>query len=328
MRDGLLAAVGLAALCYAAFLVRCFPLPPHVLLPMTAGREEGGRYRIAQELKRYADSELEIELKKTAGSEEALNDLDSRQIDAALVQGGLDTSGHPNLCQVAVLHVEPLHLLVKREIRSEDGCSLAGLHKKKVNLGERGSGTYALAKEVMAFSRRRANFEFTETNLSYDDLKRETDRSKLPDAVFAVSSLPAPIVLHLVEKHHYRLMSLPIHEAFALGSFDDDDTQPEPSGKAASRIDRRFVCAATIPAYVYDMEPGDSSERIQTLGTRLLLVARKDMAPSTVRRLLEVVYNSPFSRFREPPLDARLLESPPELPWHPERRSMSVTTLR
>jgi hypothetical protein len=55
---------------------------------------------------------------------------------------------------------------------------------------------------------------------------------------------------------------------------------------------------------------------IHTLGTRLLLVARKEMAPATIGRLLEGIFNSSFSHALEPPLDVRLLESPPELPWH------------
>ena len=61
-------------------------------------------------------------------------------------------SFHPNLRQVAVLHLEPLHLLVKEDIQRAVTHSLAGLRSKVVNLGERGSGTYLLAKEVMAFS--------------------------------------------------------------------------------------------------------------------------------------------------------------------------------
>jgi hypothetical protein len=40
------------------------------------------------------------------------------------------------------------------------------------------------------------------------------------------------------------------------------------------------------------------------------------MASTTIRRLLEVLFNSPFSQGLQPPLDGRLLESPPELPWH------------
>jgi hypothetical protein len=38
--------------------------------------------------------------------------VESGFVDAAFVQGGLDMIDHPGIRQVAVLHVEPLHLLV------------------------------------------------------------------------------------------------------------------------------------------------------------------------------------------------------------------------
>src|SRR5262249_6813290 len=63
-------------------------------------------------------------------------------------------------------------------------------------------------------------------------------------------------------------------------------------------------------------EPGVPPEPIHTLGTRLLVVARRDLSARTVRRLLDVVFNSPFAQVIQPPLDARLLELQPELPWH------------
>ena len=85
---------------------------------------------------------------------------------------------------------------------------------------------------------------------------------------------------------------------------------------AGSRIDRRRVYDAVIPAFAYEIEPGVPPGSIHTLGTRLLLVARKDIPATSIRRLLEVVFNSPFSQVIQPPLDARALESPPELPWH------------
>ena len=82
------------------------------------------------------------------------------------------------------------------------------------------------------------------------------------------------------------------------------------------RIDRRHVCDVTIPALVYEVEPGVPPEPIHTIGTRLLLVARRDLSAGAVRRLLDIVFNSPFAQAIRPPLDARLLELPPELPWH------------
>ena len=316
LRDGLLAILGVLALCLAAFFALYDRWERPVRLRMTAGQEGGTRHRIAQALQREAARRaLAIELQAMAGSEEALQAVESGRVDAALVQGGLDMVYHPDLRQVAVLHVEPLHLLVKEEIHRTVARNLAGLRGKVVNLGERGSGTYSLATEVMAFSGLRAGIDYTERTHSYADLERETEGSRLPDAVFSVSTLPSPIVRHLVTKHHYRLMSLPFREAFVLGALDQDHALPHPR-ETATRIDRRYVYDATIPAFAYEIEPGVPPEAIHTLGTRLLLVARKDMAATTIRRLLEVVFNSPFSQVLQPPLDAKLLESPPELPWH------------
>ena len=259
---------------------------------------------------------LAIELQELPGSEGALQAVESGRLDAAFVQGGLEMVDNPGLRQVAALHVEPLHLLIKEEIHRAVARNLAELRGKVVNLGERGSGTYVLAREVMAFSGLRAGIDYTDTTHSYADLERETDASRLPDAVFTVSTLPSPIARHLVVNHHYRLASLPFSEAFALGALDQDYDVPHRPAAAATRIERRHVYDAMIPAFAYQIEPGVPPEAIHTLGTRLLLVARKDLAATTVRRLLEVVFHSPFSQVLQPPLDARQLESPPELPWH------------
>ena len=196
---------------------------------MTAGQEGGTRHRIAQALRREAaHRRIAIELQAMAGSEAALQAVDSGWVDAALIQGGLDMIDHPGLRQVAVLHVEPLHLLVKEEIYRAVARNLAGLRGKVVNLGERGSGTYLLATEVMAFSGLRSEIDYTESTHSYADLERETDGSRLPDAVFSVSTLPSPIARHLVSTHHYRLMSLPFREAFVLGALDHYHDAPPP----------------------------------------------------------------------------------------------------
>jgi hypothetical protein len=55
---------------------------------------------------------------------------------------------------------------------------------------------------------------------------------------------------------------------------------------------------------------------VPTLGTRLLLVAHKDVDIEAVRKLMEATYESGFAKVAHPPLDTRLLEPPPEYPWH------------
>jgi TRAP-type uncharacterized transport system substrate-binding protein len=319
VRDGLLAILGLAALGLAAFFALHEPRERPVRMRMTAGQEGGTRHRIAQALRREAARRaITIELEAMAGSGEALEAVESGRVDAALVQGGLDLAGHPGLRQVAVLDVEPLHLLVKEELQRAVARNLAGLRGKVVNVGERGSGTYLLAREVMAFSGLRVGIDYIETTRGYADLGREAEGSRLPDAVFTVSTLPSPLARHLVTRHRYRLVSLPFCAAFALGALDQDHAPPDRPGRTqtATRINRRHVYDAMIPAFAYEIEPGVPPEAIHTLGTQLLLVARHDMAATTIRRLLEVTFNSPFAQVLQPPLDARQLESPPELPWH------------
>jgi TRAP-type uncharacterized transport system substrate-binding protein len=316
-RDGLLAILGVAGCAVAAFFAFHEPRERPVRLRMTAGQEGGTRHRIAQALRREAAHRaIAIEVQAMAGSDEALQAVESGRLDAAFVQGGLDMAGHPGLRQVAGLHVEPLHLLVRDEIHRAVARNLAGLRGKVVSLGEHGSGTYLLAAEVMAFSGLRAEIDYTESTHSYADFERETEASRLPDAVFTVSTLPSPVARRLVSRHHYRLVSLPFCEAFALGALEQEDVAPALVGHTATRIDRRHVRDATIPAFAYQIEPGVPPEPIHTLGTQLLLVARKDLASTTIRRMLEVIFNSAFSQVIQPPLESRQLELPPELPWH------------
>jgi TRAP-type uncharacterized transport system substrate-binding protein len=317
IRDGSLAILGLTALCLAAFFALNAPRDRPVHLRMTAGQEGGTRHRIGLALQREAANRaLGIELQATAGSQDALRAVESGQVDAALIQGGLDMADHTSLRQVAALHLEPLHLLVKQGINRAVAGNLAGLRGKVVNLGDRGSGTYLLAREVMAFSGLRPDVDYTESTAGYADLERETESSRLPDAVFSVSTLPSPIARHLVTRFHYRLISLPFCEAFTLGALEQDPTTTHRSDQTETRINRRHVYDAAIPAFAYEIEPGVPPETIHTLGTRLLLIARRDLSSTAIRRLLEVIFSSPFSQVLQPPLDVKLLDSPPELPWH------------
>ena len=321
-RDGAFALLGLAALALAAFFWLHEPKDRTVRLRMTAGRSAGERHRIVEALRREAARRsIFVEVVETAGTDAALRDVESGRLDAALAQGGLDVADRPNLRQVASLHVEPLHLLVKEEIHAAVTERLSALRGKVVGLGERGSGTNRLATEVMAFAGLRPRSsgspgDFVASMAGYDALGAEADRDRLPDAVFTVSTLPSPVARHLVKSQGFRLVPLPFFEAFTLGAIDEGPEAGAPGDPTATRVDRRNVYAAEIPSFAYRVEPGVPPRTIPTLGTRLLLVARKGVPPETIQRLLEVVYNSPFAQAVQPTIDAKLLDLPPELPWH------------
>jgi TRAP-type uncharacterized transport system substrate-binding protein len=324
IREWLIAGMGISAFGLAAILWGYRPSPGLVRLSMTAGDEPGMRHRVALRLVSEARRRgIQIGLSPTVGSKAALDRVDSGQVEIALVQGGFDPDAWRDVRQVTALNIEPLHLLVKQEILAEVGRDLAALRGKVVNLGNKNSGTYDLAREVLEFSGldlRKGDYEARD--LGYGDLKQVEDRARLPDAVFTVSTLRSPVALHLVTAHNYRLVPLPFGEAFSLSASDEGrDDLPRPArdqsaGDRVTRVDRRHVIDATIPAFCYGVDPGVPPETIHTLGTRLLVVAHKGVAPKTIGRLLEVIYGTRFALISLPPLDAKMLDLQPEWEWH------------
>jgi hypothetical protein len=109
---------------------------------------------------------------------------------------------------------------------------------------------------------------------------------------------------------------LPFHEAFALSALDQDVVPGLKPSDSSPRIDRRHVYWAMIPAFAYEVEPSVPPRTIETIGTRLLMVTRKGVPRRTIERLLDVVFASSFAQAVQPPVEPKLLELPPELPWH------------
>ena len=198
---------------------------------------------------------------------------------------------------MAALHAEPLHLLVKPAIGPEVTRWLLKLEGRRVNLGERGSGTYCLASAVLAFAGLEPG-RYVAEHRSYAELMAEEDPAALPDAVFTVSTLPSRLARHLVAAHGYRLVELPFAEAFALSTLDE--SRAIAPGDPAEEVRREHVYETVIPAFTYGVEPGVPPAPTHTLGTRLLLVARTSVPAEVVERLIDVLFASQFSQGRLP----------------------------
>src|SRR5262245_25097482 len=251
---------GLAALGVALYLYFHTPAPKSYSLRATAGSELGMRHQLALRLqKEAADRSIDYKVIPSAGSEEALDWVNTRKVDMALVQGALSPAGRPNVRQVATLHVEPLHLLVKKELQAEASASLTALRGKTVELGELGSGTYSLATAVLAFIGLQPRNQdpvggYIPSVAGRERLQAESDVAKLPDAIFLIASLPSSTSMHLVHKHGYRLVPLPFAEAFALGSLaESGDVQS--SAAAPGNIIKGRIQSVTIPAFTYSVDP-------------------------------------------------------------------------
>jgi TRAP-type uncharacterized transport system substrate-binding protein len=311
--------VGVVALGLAAYFYFHTPGVKAVRLTITAGNRLGTRDELADVLRAaVAPRHVTLELRETVGSEESLDWVEARKVDVALVQGGLSTEGRPDVREVAALQVEPLHLAVKKELADEVSAHLTALDGKTVNMGEAGTGIHTLAVQVLDFAglKPRAGGSgkgYVPMPMSRQEMFAEEDPARLPDAVFIVSSLPSRAVKHLVTRHGYRLVPLRFGDAFALEALTDEERHAHGASEA---IDKGRTFAATIPPFTYSVEPPVPAEPLPSLGSRLLLVAHKDVDPHAVEALIEAVFSSEFSHIIRPPLDPSLMNAPPEFPWH------------
>jgi TRAP-type uncharacterized transport system substrate-binding protein len=304
-------------------LAVCFyfhtPGPKNIRLKITAGNLLGTRAELAEVLRDVAAARgVMLDLRETVGSEQALDWVETRQVDLALVQGGLSVHDRGNVREAAGLQIEPLHLLVKKELFDAVTAHLTALDGKTVNDGEVGSGTHTLAVQVLEFAGLRARADgstrgYIPLRMGRQQLLGEENAARLPDAVFIVSPLPGRAVQELVTRHGYRLVPLPFGEAFALGSLADQERRARAEDGG---LDKGRTFATTIPAFTYGIEPPVPPQPLASLGSRLLLVAHKDVAPQAIHELIGAIYSSQFAEVVRPPIDSRQMDMPPEFPWH------------
>lgn len=255
----------------------------------------------------------------------ALAEVNEGRLDAALVPGALPFSSKTHLRQVAVLQLEPLHLLVRAELATAPGGGLDCLRGRRIDFGPPGRTELRLARAVLAFAGIPPQSEavpdgYLASELNPADLVGRLDRGEpLPDAVFLLETMPSEIARRLVIERGFRLLALPFAEAFALRALPDE-LEARVHGdvdEPHAALHRGFVYDAVIPPYTYSVDPPVPAEPLHTLATRLLLVAHERVAPASVERLLDIAYSATFGGVMHPPLDPRLLVLPPELPLHP-----------
>lgn len=290
-----------------------------VRLTITAGDALGRRHELALNLADVAPNHgLVLSVVPTEESSEALEKIADGELDVALVQGGIEP--RHGVRQVAALYVEPLHLLVKTELEADD---LGDLRGRTLNLSTQGSGTRLLASLALEFAGLSAGRDYQDLALSYGELEElargsvpdviprqkmsssssfaypdyEPSPAEMPDAIFAVSSMPFPLAEELIQSGRYRLMELPLAPALSIRDF--------------------MIHEASIPAMAYRVVPPEPRQPISTLGTQLLLVAGEDVDPEAVGSLLDAVFAGEFARASDlAQLDEGAVARAPEYPLH------------
>jgi hypothetical protein len=238
-------------------------------------------------------------------------------IDLALVPEGVARPDQfPNVRQVAVLGIAPLHVMVRPELYESAVRSLAALRGKRINCGEPSSAMRVLARDVLRFAGLRPPTEsdsgdYRDEAVATQDLLKRLDEiaalapaeraralAALPDAALFLSTPPSLLARRLVAVAGYRMVSLPFVEAYTLDRLNLHDPQ---RADDVESVDRSWVVATSVPPQLYGSDPPVPPEPCRTVGTRLILAAYAPSDSEAVVRLLEVIYESPLTGLIQPP---------------------------
>ena len=239
------------------------PAPPRTLT-LATGQADGAYYLFAQ---RYRDllaqNGIELEIRNTAGSIENLELLQNNSVDLAFVQGGTGVAADSGtLTSLGSLYYEPLWVFYRSE---QTLTQLSELEDMRITIGEHGSGTHAIASQLLADNSIDAGAGNIQAiggaNAAQALLQGQTD------AIFLVAAPEAPLVQQLLQRQDIRLMS------FARAT-------------AYTRI-HPFLSAVTLPEGVIDLQANIPADDTILLAATANLVAHEDFHPALVSLLLQ-----------------------------------------
>ncbi len=242
------------------------PLPPRTF-SMSTGREGGAYHQFALEYRRLlARQGFTLVIEPGPGSVETVRRLRRGEVTVGFVQGGTAAdSDAEQLVSLASVFYEPLWIFHRRALRV---TSLGELRGRRVAAGEEGSGTRALALQLLAASR------VTPQNtdvlaLTNDDAEARLRDGRIDAALFVISPR-APIVDRLLRHPAVELMSERRHRAYTSHY--------------------GYLTGVTLGEGMVDLARDVPGEDKALLATTAALVARNDIHPDLVRVLLGVAH--------------------------------------
>jgi TRAP transporter TAXI family solute receptor len=248
-----------AVVVVAAFVIAAFTvvrtMPPRTIV-MATGAEGGAYHEIG---KRYqellARDGVRLQVRPTRGAVENLALLRDPKsgVSVALLQGGTTTEKEaPEVESLGTVFYEPVWLFVRKEFA---GKGLDGLRGRKISIGPEGSGTRALALELL---KRRGIDGQTMEFLGY--LAQEAGDKLLAgeiDAAVLLLSWDSPVVHRLLTDERVEAASFPHTDAY-VAHF-------------------RFLSKVTVPAGVADLAKSRPPDDVTLLAAKASLVVRKDL---------------------------------------------------
>ena len=252
------AAIGCAA------IVMFSNMPPHRIV-MATGPEEGTYYEVGQRYRAaLARENVDVQLVPTQGSIENLAMLHDPHsgVSVALIQGGtVGSEQKSGLESLGTLFYEPFWWFHRREI---EGVGVPSLLGRKISIGPEGSGTRALALELIKAAG-------IEQRVQMLPLGPRESADKLfageIDVAFMMTSWESPVVRQLLADERIALSGFPRADAYvALYPFINKVVMPRGAGNLAK-----------------DQPPND----VALIATKASLVVRADLHPALQYLLLE-----------------------------------------
>ena len=275
-----LAAAGVVLLLLAFVWLVWRSLPPREFTIAT-GREGGGYYQAAQAYQEFAAARgYTIHIRPTAGSVETLRLLESGEVDLGFVQGGVATGADPLvLSSVGSMYFEPLWIVYRKASFDEPIAYLDQLEGKRINLGEEGSGTKALAELML--EQTGVATDTTGISILPPDEAVAALAAGTVDAAFFVASPQAQVVREMLANPDLAVADVAL------------------AGAYAARL--HFLSELVAPAGVVDLRARRPAQDVHLLATAANLVMRNDFHPDLLRLVVmaAVATHSPGGIFEQ-----------------------------
>jgi TRAP transporter TAXI family solute receptor len=261
----LIASFAIIVAAFWAAIAALRPLPPRTVI-MATGPEGGSHYEIGIRYRELlAHQGIKLQLLSTAGALENLARLrDPRSgVEVGFLQSGITSEKEsPDLESLGAVFYEPLWFFYRGVIR---GKGLQVLKGRKISIGPEGSGTRALALELLA--RNGIDQKFAQL-LSFTP--REAGEKLLRgeiDAALMVASWDSPVVRRLLSDKNIGLASFPRTDAYVA-------LYP-------------FLNKLTVPAGVGDLAKNLPPKDVILFAPKASLVVRRDLHPAIQYLLLD-----------------------------------------
>ncbi len=250
--------------------------PPPKSIEMATGFPTGLYYQFGERLKSELTKDgVDLDVRSTGGTLDnlALMSDPKSGVGFAMVQGGVaNIKDYPKLVSIGGMFYEPIWVWYRDGAFKNDGGQLkilSQLKGKRVSIGNEGSGTLALTKDLLKAS------GIAENELSAERLKPDEAIAKLSsgklDAVFIVAAAEAPILNKFYSIPGIRLMNFDQAEAYTRNL--------------------TYLSKVTVPRGLLSIQYDLPRQDIQVMAATATLVAHENVSPAMVSLLLGASYD-------------------------------------